>query len=121
MTKSKKTTPVPKAGIKLFPDFTSTGLWEADTGRSLSDNVLSKAIRAAVRDWHAQWAKWDIGFREFDPKKEPMSREWLERVGYLEWYNYGKALAKHIEAELRVPVSYEAETFEEVCEIHELT
>ena len=106
--------------IKLFPDFTSTGLWDADTGQELSTSVLPDHLAQAVKAWHQQWASWDIGFRQYDPSKEPMTKAWLEREGYTQWYDQGQALALRIQEALSVPALCEADSLETVCRLHNL-
>lgn len=101
-------------GISMFPDYTSTGLWNAKTGVSLSVRVVPEQFRQQVRDWHATWAKWDIDFRYLKPEQPQVSEAWLKEVDYEGWYRRGAELAKAIQDTTGIPVLYRADTYDEV-------
>lgn len=98
--------------IHVYPDYTSTGLWN-DNGASLDDEtyIQDACHRIGLKYWHFCWEQWDL---DNYVMSEPPRKDFLE-YGYRKWWEDGQKLVGWVM--LHYPEHqwvYEAETPEEM-------
>lgn len=80
-----------KPKIKVFPDYCSSGLWEAETGVNLSEHkfedLLGKSNLLALKYWHCLW---EFNIACFADNEQPKASERF----IAEWNEDGKELVK---------------------------